>query len=329
MRVSREDAHLVAVEQSIEFLAVLDLGRGTVAARRRDVHAQDDELVFGNVLQVLLQPGHLLVGDVGRIGGRARVEDIVEDDEVAVPDVVGVIRGAECRLEAGVGLRIVGDSLVVVVVSDDLEYGDADLLDSLLVDRVVGHVVPYQVAQRDAVDGSLQLLLYVGDQERKHLFVEHRHLVFAADLHVGQCQKGETLLFGGPFELEAALHDVVVAQSDLLVYLRMPVFHRDLILRGHGDKDERSRPFDAHLVNAPGIGGGHREAVADNDTFDRILAVGNAPYEVHAGFGLDVHLFVKCSENLGAFVLAAGDRTGDQQKGQQIIFDVFDHFFGF
>ncbi len=121
---------------------------------------------------------------------------------MAVADVVGVVRGAERRLEAGIGIGIDGYGFIVIVVADDLENGHADLSDTLLVNLVEGHVVPDQVAQRNAVNGGLQFLLHVRDQQGQHLLVEHRHLVVAADLHVGQRQQGETLFFARAFELK-------------------------------------------------------------------------------------------------------------------------------
>ena len=93
----------------------------------------------------------------------------------------------------GIGIGIDGYGFIVIVVADDLENGHADLSDTLLVNLVEGHVVPDQVAQRNAVNGGLQFLLHVRDQQGQHLLVEHRHLVVAADLHVGQRQQGETL----------------------------------------------------------------------------------------------------------------------------------------
>ena len=302
--------------------------RGTVAARSGDMQADDDELVLGDIFQILLQPCHLFVRDIGGIRGRAGVEHVVEHDKMTVADVVGVIRGAERRLEAGIGIGIDGYGLIVVVVADDLENGHADLSDTLLVNLVEGHVVPDQVTQRNAVNGGLQFLLHVGDQQGQHLLVEHRHLVVAADLHVGQRQQGETLFFARAFEFEATLHDVVVAHGDLLVDLRHAVLHRDFVFGGDGDEYERGVPLHAHLVDALGVGGRHRDAVAHDHALDRAGTVGDTAHEVHAGLGGDVHLLVEAAENLGAFVLAAGHEAGGQQEDQQI-FDVFYHFFGF
>lgn len=42
---------------------------------------------------------------------------------MAVADVVGVVRGAERRLEAGIGIGIDGYGFIVIVVADDLETG--------------------------------------------------------------------------------------------------------------------------------------------------------------------------------------------------------------
>ena len=229
---------------------------------------------------------------------------------------------------SGIGIGIDGYGFIVIVVADDLENGHADLSDTLLVNLVEGHVVPDQVAQRNAVNGGLQFLLHVRDQQGQHLLVEHRHLVVAADLHVGQRQQGETLFFARAFELEAALHDVVVAHGDLLVDLRHAVLHRNFVFGGDGDEYERGVPLHAHLVDALGVGGRHRDAVAHDHALDRAGTVGDTAHEVHAGLGGDVHLFVEAAENLGAFVLAASHEAGGQQEDQQI-FDVFYHFFGF
>ena len=162
------------------------------------MHSYDDEFVFGHVFQVLFQPCHLRLGDFGGVVGRAGVEHVVEHDEVAVADVVRIIGGAERRTETVVGLRVHADGLVVVVVADHLEDGYADLPDLLLVDAVERHVVPHQVAQRNAVDRFVQLL-YVGHQQGQHLFFEHHDLVVAADLHVSQRQQGEPGHLAGLF----------------------------------------------------------------------------------------------------------------------------------
>lgn len=276
------------------------------------------------MFQVLFQPCHLRLGDFGGVVGRAGVEHVVEHDEVAVADVVRIIGGAERRTETVVGLRVHADGLVVVVVADHLEDGYADLPDLLLVDAVERHVVPHQVAQRNAVDRFVQLL-YVGHQQGQHLFFEHHDLVVAADLHVGQRQQGEPLLFAGAFERETALHNVVVAQGDLLIDLRHAVLHRDLAVGGHRDEHERSALLHAHLVDPLRIGGRYGEAVAHNRAFDRILAVGHAAHEVHAGFGGDVNLFVKAAEYLGAFVFGAGREPSGEQDYQQVFEQVFDH----
>ena len=108
---------------------------------------------------------------------------------------VGAVAWAERRLEAGIGIGIDGYGFIVIVVADDLENGHADLSDTLLVNLVEGHVVPDQVAQRNAVNGGLQFLLHVRISRGNTSLVEHRHLVVAADLHVGQRQQEETLFF--------------------------------------------------------------------------------------------------------------------------------------
>ena len=208
VRMSRKNADIVPVEQFVELPVVGDVARGTVAARGGDMHAEDNQLVLGDIFQVLFQPRHLRLGNFGGIVGRTGVEHVVEHDEMAVADIVRIIGGAERRTETMVGLRVHADGLVVVVVADHLEDRYADLPDLLLVNAVERHVVPHQVAQRNAVNRLVQLLLYVGHQQRQHLLFEHDDLVVAADLHVGQRQQGKPLLLAGALERKTALHDI-------------------------------------------------------------------------------------------------------------------------
>ena len=224
-----------------------------------------------------------------------------------------------------VGLRVHADGLVVVVVADHLEDRYADLPDLLLVNAVERHVVPHQVTQRNAVDRLVQLLLYVGHQQRQHLLFEHDDLVVAADLHVGQRQQGEPLLLACALERKTALHDIPVAETDLFVDGRKTVFKGDFAVGRHRYEHERSAFLHTHLVDPLRIGGRYGEPVAHDHAFDRILAVGNAAHEVHAGFGGDVYLFVKAAEYLGAFVLGTGREAYGEQDYQQVFKQVFDH----
>ena len=134
------------------------------------VGGDDDLSVLRHVLQIVLQPGQLLLGDLLLVLLPVRlafVLDAVEDDEVSLADVVGEVRRTELVAERIEGVGVIGCVVVLVVVArshaDGAVHLRIDITQFVIEAEVIADIVteqqhsagPVVIAVGEVADGSV------------------------------------------------------------------------------------------------------------------------------------------------------------------------------
>ena len=135
---------------------------GVVEADERDMGVQHDQLVFGHMRQIVFQPLQLPLADhpvIGGLGGKiaegirvdavARVADIVQHDEMHLPDIEGIVFRPPFAAERIKGISVARGIEVEVVIARDKVLRHATHGDDLLEARVEREIIAHDIAFKD------------------------------------------------------------------------------------------------------------------------------------------------------------------------------------
>ncbi len=302
VRVAGHYMHLLELfEQVQDVLYVLRVG-----VYKRNMYAEDEELVLVDIRKILTQPFELFVGK-GAVVGARRVGRLVlyvaHADYVRIAAVPRVVDRSEDEFELALECEVECRRLVVgrdgrevvVVVAHGLEYGHAAAVaraHGVAHGHHVGGGVAralgvYDVAQRDAVAGDVRRFDRLPDL-RHGLVDEARVVGYVLRLGIGQTEEIEALL-----RSREAREGKVVSLDlvfERLVEARAAVVDGNFAVGGDRVEDVHGVAAALELVLAVLVGNGRCEAITDNNALHAVaVRVGDKAVDVVIRFDRSYH----------------------------------------
>ena len=289
MRMADHQMGFGILREQFQHLPAVTFVRMAVArtAPERDMAAENDHLVFGNVRQIPLEPFELPVVESGgeflvlpQVGDFA-MKYVIHRDDVYVAAVKRIVLRSEILLKILDALPVGRRHAVIrfvqmIVVADRLEERHAagdrrhGLLHSLPDGRAV---IVGNVAQRNAIDGRARIPVFVGGflQVGNRLVLETGETLFVAALRIGHAEKPELRLLAVrkacQFEILAENLDAKIDFPIKIGQFRL-CDHRTVnrVIGRRRVEDQCGTAIAHQLVDAVRIGRRAVEAIADNDT---------------------------------------------------------------